>query len=37
MPLDEYNTETMIILKNSPETAEIVVERAKLLRLLRGL
>ena len=32
MPLDEYTAETMSILKNSPETTEIVVERAKLLR-----
>jgi uncharacterized oxidoreductase len=32
MPLDEYSAETMSVLKNSPETTEIVVERAKLLR-----
>lgn len=32
MPLAEYIAETMSILKNSPDAAEIVVERAKAMR-----
>jgi uncharacterized oxidoreductase len=32
MPLKEYISETMAILKNSPEATEIVVERARPMR-----
>ncbi|GEM_PF-1797461 len=33
MPLNEYIDETMHILKNSPDATEIIVERAKQMRL----
>jgi short-subunit dehydrogenase involved in D-alanine esterification of teichoic acids len=33
MPLDDYLTETMAILQNEPDVAEVLVENVKVLRL----